>query len=175
MVFERPSRERRLRGHRWSKRTRSARSSPWLGRDQLGRREIGKETAVTRHSSFSRQRGSPHEASVTDLHGQNRAAGRGVKASRTAVSWPEGSTIRGSCSRIGWTWQTLTSDAPPSWPSRDSPRGTAGRGARDRMNDRGRCKTVSVKAEDAVQEEGAEAEARWQSRDEVAGDRGSWP
>jgi len=43
------------------------------------------------------------------------------------------------------------------------------------MNDRGRCKTVSVKAEDAVQEEGAEAEARWQSRDEVAGDRGSWP
>lgn len=138
MVFERPSRERRLRGHRWSKRTRSARSSPWLGRDQLGRREIGKETAVTRHSSFSRQRGSPHEASVTDLHGQNRAAGRGVKASRTAVSWPEGSTIRGSCSRIGWTWQTLTSDAPPSWPSRDSPRGD-GRTGSSRSDERSRA------------------------------------
>jgi len=26
-----------------------------------------------------------------------------------------------------------------------------------------------------VREVGAEAEARWQSRDEVAGDRGSWP
>lgn len=63
----------------------------------------------------------------------------------------------------------------PSGPAATYLAGTAGRGARDRMNDRGRCTEVSVKAENDVRKAGAEAEARWLNRGEVAGHRGSWP
>jgi hypothetical protein len=175
-MFERPSRERRLRGHRWSKRTLFRAFQP-LSRSGPARSARGRERPRQRGTARSRggvahptQRAPPTRVARNSI-GRERCESisndrRLAGGARRFVGRARGSDGLGRRRRA-----TLL----PSGPAATHLAGTAGREARDRMNDRERRTKVSVQAEEDVRKAGAEAEARWQNRDEVAGHRGSWP
>jgi len=85
-----------------SERTRSAHSSPWRERGQLGRREAEKGSRSRGTAPSHPKRGSPHakEARPTRI-GENGRHQRCESGAKRRATGRRGSTVRRSCSRIG--------------------------------------------------------------------------